>query len=231
MKLKLMKYMVATLAIGFHATANAAIIVPTAVTSTGGASEPGDAGTSLSSLINGNGLSGTPTDDGTTAGGITHGGTLTDHWVTTDPGAGGGDYFADVAGTLQLDFVLGGSFDLTTAYIWGYGFSSINAMKNSATVIDVSYSSDGTTFTNTETINISLPTATTTPVDVSALNAPTGTTHVRFLFTDNGFDGTPGGDRTGLGEVRFGGTISVPEPSSTALLGLGALALILRRRK
>ncbi|MFD2158266.1 PEP-CTERM sorting domain-containing protein [Rubritalea tangerina] len=34
-----------------------------------------------------------------------------------------------------------------------------------------------------------------------------------------------------LRDVRFGGTTAVPEPSTTALLGLGAVSLILRRRK
>ena len=40
-----------------------------------------------------------------------------------------------------------------------------------------------------------------------------------------------GGDRYGLGEVRFADVTVVPEPSSAALLGLAGLALILRRRK
>jgi len=36
----------------------------------------------------------------------------------------------------------------------------------------------------------------------------------------------------GLDEIRFGGDqAAIPEPTTTALLGLGGLALILRRRK
>lgn len=78
--------------------------------------------------------------------------------------------------------------------------------------------------------NPTVPTLGATPVEAFALTAPSGTTHVRLLITDNGFSTGSGGDRTGLGEIRFGG-VAVPESSSTALLGLGGLALILRRRK
>ena len=38
----------------------------------------------------------------------------------------------------------------------------------------------------------------------------------------------PSGNHSGIGAVQLE---SIPEPSSTALLGLGGLALILRRRK
>jgi hypothetical protein len=47
--------------------------------------------------------------------------------------------------------------------------------------------------------------------------------------TNHGY-GTPASGRVGLGEIRFTGT-AVPEPTITALLGLGGLALILRRRR
>ncbi|WP_227021637.1 PEP-CTERM sorting domain-containing protein [Oceaniferula marina] len=39
-----------------------------------------------------------------------------------------------------------------------------------------------------------------------------------------------GGDRVGFNEIQFD-TTAVPEPSSAALIGLGGLSLILRRRK
>ncbi|WP_129589777.1 PEP-CTERM sorting domain-containing protein [Rubritalea profundi] len=37
-------------------------------------------------------------------------------------------------------------------------------------------------------------------------------------------------DYVGIGEIRFTGS-AVPEPTTTALLGLGGLALILRRHR
>lgn len=50
--------------------------------------------------------------------------------------------------------------------------------------------------------------------------------------SDVTFTNTPGGDAININSISGGFTVTaVPEPSSTALLGLGGLALILRRRK
>jgi hypothetical protein len=207
------------LTVGLGVAANAAIIVPITATSTGTSTQNGDAGTALVNLVNGSGLSGTPIDDQGNAGGITHGTDLSQLWVTANNGS---DFFEPAPGTVQIDFDLGGSYDLTDSYIWGYGYFGTS---NSASAITVSYSTDGTTFSNAE--DITLPSGTVTEAQSSTLNALAGATHVRFLLTDN----LGSGDRVGLGEVRFGGTAAVPEPSSAALLGLGGIALILRRRK
>lgn len=208
------------LTVGLGAAANAAIITPITATSTGTSVQNGDAGTALVNLVNGSGLSGTPIDDQGNAGGITHGTELSQLWVTS---ANGPDFFEPAPGTVQIDFDLGGSYDLTDSYIWGYGYFGTS---NSASAITVSYSTDGTNFSNAE--DITLPSSTVTDAQSNTLNALAGSTHVRLLLTDN----LGAGDRVGLGEVRFGGTVSaVPEPSSAALLGLGGVALILRRRK
>ncbi len=53
-----------------------------------------------------------------------------------------------------------------------------------------------------------------------------GVTNIRFNVSSN--HSTE--NYTGISDVGFD-TVAVPEPSSTALLGLGGLALILRRRK
>ncbi|MCP5535210.1 MAG: PEP-CTERM sorting domain-containing protein [Akkermansiaceae bacterium] len=56
--------------------------------------------------------------------------------------------------------------------------------------------------------------------------APSGESITSVSFTkSSGLSGYGGGD-----DIAFA-TVAVPEPSSTALLGLGGLALILRRRK
>ncbi len=44
-------------------------------------------------------------------------------------------------------------------------------------------------------------------------------------------DSSYGGAGVGIGKVRFDGTMVVPEPSVIALLGLGGLGLVLRRRR
>ena len=208
------------LTLGLAAASNAAIITGITATSSGSSVQPGDAGTAAANLVDGSGLSGA-------LGSEVHTANLADSWVTTDSsGAGGGADFFGPGGigateTVQLDFDLGGSFDLTATNTWGYSFFGTT---NSATGITVSYSTDGTNFSAAENITL-----TSAARETNTLNALSATTHVRFQFTDN----LGAGNRVGLGEVQFDGVAvaAVPEPSSTALLGLGGLALILRRRK
>lgn len=59
---------------------------------------------------------------------------------------------------------------------------------------------------------------------LTAANNPLGSTGKLFYNTGN----PPFGDNR---EIAFTVNTAIPEPSSTALLGLGGLALILRRRK
>lgn len=220
--IKIYAALAATLALG--ASANAAVLVPTSVVnSPGSQAETGDAGSSLASLIDGSGLTGGVTDTG----GATHSTTLADFWVTTDPGAGGGDYFVDkTAAPLSLDFTLAAASNVGRIIIWGYdpGFGA-DAIENTATAATISFSTDGTNFGSATNVTFSASGGPQT-ADFSTF---TGATQVRVEFTDNGFDGVGlGGDRVGLGEVRFS---TVPEPSSMALLGLGGIALLRRRRK
>jgi len=61
-----------------------------------------------------------------------------------------------------------------------------------------------------------------------SLGSFTGSTSYAFIIDD--FTTAPAGDRATFDGVGIETTV-VPEPSSTALLGLGGLALLLRRRK
>lgn len=53
----------------------------------------------------------------------------------------------------------------------------------------------------------------------------------RIAFTDRTNGSTNNQSATRVGNVQISGFATVPEPSSTALLGLGGLALVMRRRK
>ena len=134
----------------------------------------------------------------------------------------------------QITFNLGGTFDLNSVTVNGVavdgfaknlpsGITVLGSTDNGATFNALTVGTaasfteitDGAfTFTNgaaaTETYTGA---AALTNVRVTLAGA-IGTGHNGFLIDEVSFDGT-----------------AVPEPSSTALLGLGGLALILRRRK
>ena len=127
------------------------------------------------------------------------------------------------AGQLKpgVTFDLGGLFDLTTIDVWteeqfAYGSesvtisSSVNGSTWSATTVadTLAWVDQGAVFGNKVTI------------DVSSL--PTGQFY-KMDFIEPG-------QWMMITEVDFEGS-AVPEPTTTALLGLGGLALIMRRRK
>ena len=206
------------LTIGLGAAANAAILVtPTGVTS----STAGDDLFTSANLINDSGFTVTPTIDtyaSTSQNGSSDG---TRAWVTTDPGPGGGDYFDDGPGNPVLTFDLGSAQDLTDFVYWGYNNGGTG---NEASVFNLTFSTDNSTFGSLVIFDQSgLALGLGTPATLS-LGSTINAQYVRVEMTDN----QGGIDRVGLGEVKF---IAVPEPSSTALLGLGGLALLLRRRK
>jgi len=98
--------------------------------------------------------------------------------------------------------------------------------------------------TTGETVTFSISNALVSGGPTAATAAFTGFTAINFtnhggtagsadlgagIFT--GAAALDGGSGDRISGVDFGITVAVPEPSSTALLGLGGLALILRRRK
>lgn len=70
-------------------------------------------------------------------------------------------------------------------------------------------------------------TATKAGIDAVDLSGTTARYIALEIFSNHG--DTNSGGRVGIDEIAF--TTAVPEPSTTALLGLAGLALILRRRK
>lgn len=100
--------------------------------------------------------------------------------------------------------------------------------------VEVFTSLDNVTYTSQGTVNFKLGDGTSEDIAVSYSN-------VRFVkfdilsnhdgedFTTVAIEGTDVRNLAALAEVRFVDN-TVPEPSSSALLGLGGLALILRRR-
>ena len=129
---------------------------------------------------------------------------------------------ADTPATITVD--LGALYDLSAIDLTTYSFTAF-ALGHPDDVT-VSTSADNVTYSGS-----TLHTLAAAPADGGVLQTIARTdTGVRYIQL--AFDGDEtSGDKWGLTEMRIDGTAVVPEPSSTALLGLGGLALILRRRK
>lgn len=232
--------------LGTGLSANAAIIItPTSAVGFAGAQEQ-----IPDRMIDGSGLSAVVTT--ANAGSVTHAvhnnsGPFTTY-LLKDAAINDTDI---TARTIALRFDLGSGdnslgYDITGMYIWNFdqrtttGDFSNRGIKNTnlgtqgiGGAIGGPYTDKGAlvNFTQAET---DLATATSSQfIDLSALSL-TGVQFVQFDINSSygGTSGNPSLPAVGLGEVRFVGTASVvPEPSSVALLGLGGLALMLRRRR
>ena len=130
-----------------------------------------------------------------------------------------------------VTFDLGGTYDVDSIHLWNYVASNSTGDKWGVDTVDISFSTNGTDFLNTEALSFDDATTNGAPTGPSTAQTRTfsstqsGVTHIQL----NNFKSFEVGNLVGIGEIRFGE--AVPEPSTTALLGLGGLALILRRRK
>jgi hypothetical protein len=127
-----------------------------------------------------------------------------------------------------ITFDLGGQFDLTTIDVWTEEQFSAGGTES----VTISTSTDGSTWSLTTVADTlawvdqgaiegnGIDYGNKVTIDVSSL--PTGQ-FIKMDFVEPS-------QWMMLTEIDFEGT-AVPEPSTTALLGLGGLALILRRRK
>ena len=145
-------------------------------------------------------------------------------------------YWNNGSSSVTLTYTLVGSatgYDITsisTIYGWSLGADEFTNQE-----YDIEFA---TVATPTFTLFGSKATAVgfTTNVEASSQNVWTenstgilqsGVTGIRFTIRSGGGSGQIGVIR----EIDVFGVASIPEPSSTALLGLGGLALILRRRR
>jgi hypothetical protein len=179
-------------------------------------------------IINGNGLSGTPDFANYTS--ITHAAVSFDApgnaWATIDPGPAAGDFYPQGGIAPVFEMTLDEVYELTDFVYWGYYFDSPNGNEGREFLLEFS-TDGGSTFPTSTTVSSPLGTL----AFANALTLPLGGSFdanaVRMTITDNHFGGPAGGDRVGMGEVRF---VAIPEPSS-AILGSLALIGLLRRRR
>jgi len=160
-------------------------------------------------LIDNSGLSAPPTLANYTT--VTHSSAgPSTAWATDSPG-GGGDFFATGSPDPVLTFALDDTYWLTALVVWGYHFTSPNNAE--AKDISVEFSMDGgLTWTPSLTVTHQ---RTANAVDTLPFDSPHESNVVRLTITDNHFGspGAGGGDRVGLGEIKFiGNLLAAPDP-------------------
>ena len=191
------------------------LIAPTAIAQTQGDSLAGGYGPSVDNLIDGSGLSDTPTEANLDM--VTHSLGLTTVWLTETNG--NPSYFQDPRNHPhpQFTLTLDGLYSLSALVIWGYGGS-----PGVASDFTVEFSTDGGNSYSlaTETVQ------TSGLVGNDHARLSFGQTHeanfVRLTITNNaagrGFSGD-GGDRVGLGEIRFAGSAVASNAPPVAMAG------------
>ena len=128
---------------------------------------------------------------------------------------------------------LGDTYSLDGMALWSYGAGSADWKR---TIDDYTLSFATTlsdTFGSAASVanDFSSPVAKNAPDPLSVSFTSLSPITARYVLIDQMTQFTTNtSDYVGIGEIRFTGS-AVPEPTTTALLGLGGLALILRRRK
>lgn len=191
------------------------LVTPTAIAQT-----QGNAGQPITNLINNSGLSGVPDVSNYTT--LTHAGGV---WYTAT--ALPPNYYDNGGTPPQFVLNLDKEYELTDLVLWGYGG---NANEAAEFLVEFSLDGGGIYYDSAAVMTSSLlGTGNATLTFGQVFRADT----VRLTMTDNagglGYGGGGSGDRVGLGEIKL--LANTPEPTSLALLGLGGLALMRRRRK
>lgn len=214
-------------------SAHAAVLVtPTSIAYTTAPNQeaPGLSLDNEANLINGNGLSTTPDITNYTT--VTHASAATsgvgNAWATIDPGPGAGDFYTEGGIDPVFEIGLDQAYTLTDFVYWGYHFGAANG--NEGREFFLEFSTDGgLTYPSSTTVSTPLNTLAVSNSLTLPLGGSFNADAVRMTITDNHFGGPPGGDRVGMGEIRFVGDV-IPEPSTTLLGGLAMLGLLRRRR-
>ena len=154
-----------------------------------------------------------------------------DMWLSQGNFVSGGAPFDPLPAHITYD--LEDNYDLSSFTVWNYNEENATGRGANGVTVSVASSVGGsfTALAGITTFEEAPGDATTAFGETFDLTALAAADNVRLLRIDIATN--HGGDNSfaGLSEIRFDGTV-VPEPSSsTALLGLGGLALLRRRRK
>jgi len=121
----------------------------------------------------------------------------------------------------DITFNLGAEYDLGAVIFWNYDENG--GTQRGISSVTASFSSDGLSFTGDTTLNFAQSGGLPVTGEIVSMLA-SDVQYVKFN------DFATHGDTVlaGFSEIRFA---TVPEPSSTALLGLSGIALMLRRKR
>jgi hypothetical protein len=176
------------------------VVVPASILSSTAATDYYPA----ANLINGGGLSAVPTAGNLAT--VTHASAGTSStWVTA---AGGTDWFAVAKPPPVLTLGLAREFSLSALVVWGYPVVT-TPNNNEAKTFVAEFSVDGGA---TWGGAVTLTHARTAQASEVLTFSPRRANAVRLTITDNhyGTAGASGGERIGLGEIRFLGTTEIP---------------------
>lgn len=148
-------------------------------------------------------------------------------WLSLNTTQGGGE------GDEWIMFDLGAEYQLAALHVWNY--NEVSATGNGIKDLTIKFAtssagydagSEGDPSWGSGVSTTFAQASGSTTYDGETINF--GSVTARYVLFDTVDTHYASYNRTGLSEVRF---ITVPEPSSTALLGLGALGLMLRRKR
>lgn len=152
-----------------------------------------------------------------------HGSAVGQWHAGTGQGGGGS---APVVDNQALTFNLGGTYNLTSIYIWQANQTGL--FGRGVNQFDLLYSTNGGSSWLTASSNLNLAISTGGNIAAQQFSlVQTGVTHVRIEI-DSAHSGAAS-EYVGLSEVKFDG-VAVPEPTSALLGALGILGLLRRRR-
>jgi hypothetical protein len=134
-----------------------------------------------------------------------------------------------------ITFDLGSSYNITQFHLWNYNEDNgYNGTGRGASSADISVSTTGLagSFTVIDSAQaLSRADGSGTDPGATVSLASTGVRYVQFHLLNNFSNGTGFDNQTGLGEIRFVGTASTPEPASLGVLASGSLIVLTRRRR
>lgn len=157
--------------------------------------------------VNGNGLDGTGTQHSNGASGVA--------WMANGV-------------TANIVFDLGAEYTIDRFRVWNYNEAAAGNTDRGINRVEVTYGlTAGLGSTLAGVTNFARADGTNTYTGEEFNISPITARYIKFDGLSNYGDG----GQIGLSEVQFFSVDPIPEPSSVALLGLGAFALLMRRRK